>query len=269
MKKIAVITDLSGFGRCSITVALPIISALGVQCCPVPTSILSSHTGFENIFFDDYSSHTKTYMDKWEQMNLTFDGYLTGFFASATQIDDVYHLLKEKDKTMIVVDPIMGDQGKLYSSYTEEMVCSLKNLCGIADVLLPNLTEACILTDTPYVLEEITEEVLVEICNKLAKHKTKYICITGIVQGDEIMNFLYMEGMYEVIKVPQIGEVRCGTGDVFASIVSAGLVQGKEVTKCVCKATDYIGKTLEVSLSEPITNGICFEKTLLQIGDFE
>lgn len=268
MKKIAVISDMSCYGRCSLTVALPIISALGVQCCPVPTVILSSHTGYDDVFFDDYSKNTSEYMQKWENINLEFDGYLTGFFASANQIDNIYDILKNKQQSVIIVDPIMADNGKLYSSYTMDMVDSLKNLCNISDILLPNLTEACILTGTPYEPDDISTEKLVEICEKLTNDKNVKICITGIVKNDEILNFLYINGEYKIIKVPKIGEIRCGTGDVFASVVSAGVILGESMLDCVLKATNFISQTLKVSIDEDILNGICFEKTLVKIGDF-
>lgn len=266
MKKIAVISDISGYGRCALTVAMPIISVLGVQCCPVPTAILSSHTGFDDIFFDDYSTKSIEYMKKWDNLKLEFNAYLTGFFASSQQIENLYDILKNKDNSLIIVDPIMGDNGKLYSSYNDEMINSIKKLCSISDILLPNLTEACILTDTVYDAENINTDTLIKICEKLSK-KSK-ICITGIVKDDEILNFLYENGDYNIVKVAKVGEVRSGTGDVFASIVSSYILRGETLLNSVKTATNFISKTLEVSLDEPIKNGICFEKTLLQIEDF-
>ncbi len=267
MKKIAVINDISGFGRCALTVALPIISALGVQCCPVPTAILSSHLGFKDVFFDDYTKKSQEYMQKWDTLNIEFDGYLTGFFASNTQILNTYQNLNSKINSIIIVDPIMGDNGKLYSTYTQDRVDALKKICSIADILIPNLTEICFLTDTPYPIGEINENMLLELCKKLDNEKTKRICITGIVQNNEILNFLYENDKYKIIKVAKVGNTRCGTGDVFSSVVSACVIKGESLYDAVIKATNYITKTLEVSLDENELYGICIEKTLLQLGN--
>ena len=151
-KKIAVINDISGFGRCSISVSLPIISYLGVQCCPVPTSIFSNHTGFPHFFFDDYTDRMPEYVDHWKRLGLAFDGIATGFLGSARQIQIVKEFIREfgRKKTQIIIDPVMGDNGKLYSTYSEEMCREMKKLIAHADIITPNLTECCKLTDTAY-----------------------------------------------------------------------------------------------------------------------
>ena len=149
--KIAVINDISGFGRCSIAVSLPIISMLKVQCCPLPTSIFSNHTGFPSFFFEDFTKNMEPYMEEWKKLDLKFNGISTGFLGSAEQIRIVQEFISEfKSKdTLVIVDPVMGDYGKTYSTYTEEMCQRMKQLACKADILTPNLTEACILTDTP------------------------------------------------------------------------------------------------------------------------
>ena len=151
-KKIAVINDLSGYGRCSLTVALPILSAMGHQACPVPTAILSNHTEFPVYFFDDYTEKMPAYTDKWVQLGLSFDGIATGFLGSAEQIAMVIDMVESLsgDDTLVLVDPVMGDHGRLYATYTEEMCEEMKLLVSRADVTTPNVTEACILTGTPY-----------------------------------------------------------------------------------------------------------------------
>ncbi|MBR5759060.1 MAG: hypothetical protein IKX88_10750, partial [Thermoguttaceae bacterium] len=135
-KKIAVINDFSGFGRCSIAVALPIISALKIQCCPLPTAIFSNHTGFDSFFFTDYTRHMNAYMDEWKKLDLRFDGILTGFLSSVEQIDHIKRFfdLFYDEKTIAVVDPVMGDSGKLYATYTIELAKSLSSLLPLADV---------------------------------------------------------------------------------------------------------------------------------------
>ena len=151
-KKIAVINDFCGFGRCSITASLPIISAMKIQCCPLPTSIFSNHTGFNSFFYTDYTESMPQYIDEWEKLSLSFNGILTGFLGSAEQIDIVKDFFKrfKKDDTVTVIDPVMGDYGKLYPTYTRKLADSMSSLVPFADILTPNLTEACILTGTEY-----------------------------------------------------------------------------------------------------------------------
>ena len=151
-KKIAVINDISGFGRCSIAVELPIISALKVQCCPLPTSIFSNHTGFESFFFDDYTDKMTSYMNEWIKLDLKFNGICTGFLGSEKQIRIVEEFLShfKTKENITIIDPVMGDYGKMYPTYTKETCMEMKKLVRYADILTPNLTEACILTDTQY-----------------------------------------------------------------------------------------------------------------------
>ena len=142
-KKIAVINDISGFGRCSIAVSLPIISMLKVQCCPLPTSIFSNHTGFDSFFYEDFTPYMERYINEWEKLNLNFSGICTGFLGSAEQINIVTKFFQKfitKD-TIVVIDPVMGDYGKAYPTYTEEMCQNMKNLIQYANILTPNLTE--------------------------------------------------------------------------------------------------------------------------------
>ena len=159
-KKIAMINDLSGYGRCSITAALPVLAALKIQCCPVPTSVLSNHTGFPVYFFDDYTDKMEPYVEKWKELGLSFDGIVSGFLGSERQIQIVKNMITEfkGPETKVIVDPIMGDHGEAYATYTEAMCRKMKELAEMADVLTPNLTEACILTDRPYKKEGWTRK---------------------------------------------------------------------------------------------------------------
>ena len=145
-KKIMMINDLSGYGRCSLTVAIPILAALKVQCCPVPTSIFSNHTGFPIWHFDDYTEHMPAYLGKWKELNLSFDGIAVGFLGSARQMEIVEQaiLTFQKPSAKVLIDPIMGDHGKAYATYTDEMCRKMARLISLADIITPNLTEACI-----------------------------------------------------------------------------------------------------------------------------
>lgn len=151
-KKIAIINDMSGFGRCSIAVELPIISRMKIQGCPLPTAILSNHTGFDSFFFDDYTDKMTAYMTEWKKLDLQFNGICTGFLGSKQQIEIVEKFMEmfKTDSNITIIDPVMGDYGKLYPTYTMQTCLEMKKLVQFADILTPNLTEICILTDTQY-----------------------------------------------------------------------------------------------------------------------
>lgn len=269
-KKIALINDITGFGRCSIAVSLPIISALKVQCCFIPTAILSNHTGFNNFFFEDYTPKMREYINNWETLRLNFDGICTGFLGSKEQIEIVVEFL-EKFKTkdnIVLIDPVMGDYGKLYSTYTDEMCKEMQNLIKYADVLTPNLTELCRLLDLPYPNETPTHEELYSLCERLSLQGPNKIVITGLQRQGSIENFIFETNKpFKVIKVEKIGGDRSGTGDVFSSIVSASIVKGEDFASSVEKATSFISKSLKFTtdLNLPGSYGVCFEEFLNEL----
>lgn len=265
-KKIAIINDISGFGRCSIAVSLPIISHMRIQGCMLPTSIFSNHTGFESFFYDDYTDKMTPYMQEWKKLDLHFNGICSGFLGSKEQIEIVKKFFKEfkTEETQIIVDPVMGDYGKPYPTYTEEMCGEMKKLVEFADILTPNVTEACVLTDTPYKEKWKIEEIQ-EMAEKIHAMGPKKIAITGIVQGGFIANFCYEEGQQpKVLRTHKEGTQRSGTGDIFASIIAADAVNGVPFYKSVKKASDFIKKCIIRSqeLNIPLTDGVCFEEVL-------
>lgn len=265
-KKIALINDFSGFGRCSIAVELPIISKLKVQCCPLPTSIFSNHTGFPSHFMEDFTPNMEDFIAEWKKLNLTFSGISTGFLGSADQIRIVSNFISDfrtKD-TVVVVDPVMGDHGKPYHTYTEDMCRRMKELLKYADIITPNLTEACILTDTPYKEQVKTSEIL-ELVKKLSDLGPSKIVITGIPQKSYICNFCYEEGKEPVfVKTHKVGQSRSGTGDIFAAIITADAVNGIPFYDSVKKASLFIKKCIlsSIELDIPLTDGVCFEEVL-------
>ena len=265
--KIAVINDLSGFGRCSLAVAMPIISAMKVQCCPVPTSIFSNHTGFPSFFFDDFTDRLTPYMEEWKKLQLTFSGICTGFLGSREQIQICLQFFEEfaSEDTIIIIDPVMGDYGKTYATYTKEMCDEMKKLVEHATIVTPNLTEACILTDTSYHEQKWTQKEIAELALKLGNMGPQKVVITGIPQGDFISNYSYEkgnEGHFQ--RTQKVGTQRSGTGDIFASIIAADAVNGVEFDVSVKKASKFIKKCIMKSLEMeiPVTDGVCFEEVL-------
>lgn len=269
-KKIAVINDLTGFGRCSLTVELPIISKLGVQCCPVPTSVLSNHSAYDSFYFADFTDSFTPYVREWKKLSLKFDGILTGFYGSARQIELVENFITDfsTDSTIVIVDPIMGDNGRLYSTYTDDMCRRMAGLAGYADIITPNLTELCILTDTP-LMGKYDDRDIGNMCIKLSgklKDNAR-IVVTGIKRGSFIENFVYENGRTYIIKKKTAGDTRCGTGDVFAAILAADAVNGVEFTESVRKAAAFVSKCIKASDEHgiPKNDGVCFEEILNEL----
>lgn len=268
-KKIAVINDFCGFGRCSIAASLPIISVMKIQCCPLPTSIFSNHTGFDSFYFTDYTKHMDAYIDEWVKLGLHFHGILTGFLGSPEQIQIVKRFLKlfKKEDNITVIDPVMGDYGKLYPTYSPVLAQQMCDLLPYADILTPNLTEACILTGTEYD-PDMNGEALWELCEKLSVMGPKKIVISGLERGDDLENFIYEAGKQpQTVREHKVGPCRSGTGDVFSSIIAADAVNGVSFTDSVRHASSFIAKVLRrtVELDLPKTDGICFEEFLLEI----
>ena len=268
-KKIAVINDFCGFGRCSIAASLPIISALKIQCCPLPTSVFSNHTGFDSFHFTDYTQHMNPYIDEWVKLDLHFSGILTGFLGSPEQIHIVKRFLElfKEDSNITVIDPVMGDYGNLYPTYSPKLAEQMSSLVPYADILTPNLTEACILTNTEY-KKDISEKELENICEKLSSMGPKKIVISGLERDNDLENFIFEQGKNpQIIREHKVGPCRSGTGDVFSSIIAADAVNGVDFTDSVKHASSFIAKVLRrtVELDLPKTDGICFEEYLKEI----
>lgn len=278
--RLAMINDIAGFGRCSTTVSLPVISVMKVQVCPVPTSVLSNHLGFPLCHFDDYTSHMRDYIKVWKELGLTFDGLYCGFLGNEEQIDIVREFVEMFRPPLFLLDPVMGDHGRAYSSITETHVQKMKELLPLADIITPNITEACLLTGTPWKDGEWTMQELSGLCERLADICQQEsvssgeasvgtvsgasIVITGIRQGDSLVNFLWDDGVYTTYASPIAGASRPGTGDIFASILAADAVRGETLLTSVQKAANFVGLCIAGSekAGTPVQEGVVFEKYL-------
>ncbi len=300
-KKIALINDIAGYGRCAISVQLPVISALKVQCCPLPTSIFSNNTAFNEYYMEDFTQNMLPYMEAWEKNGFRFDGICTGFLGSPGQVQVIETFFKKfkTANTVVVVDPIMGDNGKLYAASTEEMCSKLRALVGYADICTPNLTEACVLTGTAY-KEKWSSKEIAGLAEKLLRLGPEKVVITGIVQGSYIANYCCertgkyggtgdkgskivgeysrtgdkggkIVGEYGItggyVRCKKAGTQRCGTGDVFTAIVAAEAVKGTDFKEAVKKASVFVKRCIErsVELDIPLTDGVCFEEILTEL----
>ncbi len=268
-KKVAAIHDLSGIGRCSLTVILPILSVMGVQCCPVPTAVLSCHTGFDKFYFRDMTECMTPYLDDWNNKKIPFEAIYSGFLGSAPQIRITEEFIKSrKNSSICVVDTVMGDNGQIYPTYTKEMCDEMKSLVSIADVITPNVTEACCLTQTEYMGENISAYNARELMKKLEAMGCKSAVITGIVSHDKLINLVMEKSCIDEIASDK-AKSHSGTGDLFASVVTGFLVKGKSLSMATDIASRFIYDVLNYTFSKdvPKMDGVLFEPLLCRLGD--
>lgn len=277
-KKIAVINDLSGFGRCSLTAAISVIASMGVQPCPLPTAILSGQTGYPSYFYDDYTDKMDEFRREWKKMGVSFDGIYTGFMSDGRQIEKVFDFLDTfyRKKTFLLTDPIMGDGGRRFGMCTPEFLGMMKELTARADIITPNLTELCLLTDTDFrMIELMTDEKhLLTIVEQMARNVmdrgTKEVVVTGIRFTDSADGVRKMGNLAVTRKekflsaFPFVGESYSGTGDLFASVIAGGRARGDKLEKSMETAGRLIGLALEDSVREkvPRNDGVDYEQYL-------
>lgn len=281
MKKVALINDLSSFGKCSLTAAIPVISVMGLQACPLPTAILSAQTGFESYFYDDYTDRMNCFTDEWKKMQVSFDGIASGFLAGKEQIDKVLYFLKQfktKD-TIYLLDPVLGDHGKMFSCFSNELLVGMRKLAEYADVMTPNLTELCLLAGEDYekLLSYKQEDDYIErigqVCQKLLLQMDRdiHVIVTGIIREKEnreyVSNLIVSKGQTSYVESPYTGQSFSGTGDLFASVVCGAMVKGVPVESAVKKAVDFLQEAIEDATVEkiPRNHGVQFEKYLYRL----
>lgn len=269
IKKAAAINDLSGAGRCSLTVALPILCAMGINCNVLPTAVLSNHTGYPEYFFDDYTDNMVKFISNWKKIGLKFDSIYTGFLGSEKQIETVMEFIEtfKNDDTVILVDPVMGDNGNLYATYTQRICAEMKRLVSYADIVTPNITEACILSETEYCGEHVSDDDVVCIAKKICDMGAKSVVITGQKDGQTIKNFVYANGVIKSCSSGLIPHYYSGTGDVFSSVVTGMVTNGRDIFSAVEAASDFVFKTTKYTYEHDIdsNDGVCFEKFLYML----
>ena len=271
IKNMAVINDLSGSDRCSLGVAIPIIAAMGIHCCAMPTAILSNHTGYDEYYFDDYTDKMPEFSKKWQSMGLQFDAIYSGFLGSEHQIKIVEDFVREFDRegNKIIVDPVMGDNGEIYTTYTEAMCREMKKLVGLADVVTPNVTEACQLADKEYTGEEIDDEFAETLCRKIHALGAKCVVLTGVKHCGEISNYVYEQGKLNKYTSKLLSTYFAGTGDVFSSIIAGMVCKGYSVAESVKFATEYTYKVTKYTAECGFKwqEGICIEKFVRELTE--
>ena len=265
-RKAAVINDFSSFGRCSLMAAVPILSAMRIHCCPVVTSVFTNHTGFPRFSKLDCTGWIGNYIADWKAIGLGFEAMQTGFLASQAQMDFVLEFIGEfrAKHTLVSVDPVMGDYGKLYTSYDPALAARMPELLKVADVLTPNLTEACILAGRPF-MENSTESEVADLAAEICAQNAKCAVISGVHRGGSLLNFVYVKGEgCDVVEVPKIGVDRSGTGDVFSSVILGSMMCGRSFRDSVRAAVSFVADTVAKAeeLAIPPTDGLPIEETL-------
>ncbi len=273
--RIAAVHDLSGYGRASLTVAIPVLSSMGMQVCPLPTAVLSSQTAsIDDFSFFDLTAQMQEIVGKWENLGLYFDAVYSGFLGSPEQVDIVERLMQKlgKKNSLFLVDPVLGDDGKLYPTQTEELVQRMRRLAGKADIITPNYTEVCFLLDTPYE-ETVTFKQAKECLKALSalgdkKNKNKSVIITSAPceEEDSIRVFAYdaESKRFWQTKSPKIPAAYPGTGDTFASVFLGALLQKDSLPMAMARSARFVYEAMLTTYGygTPYIDGIMLEKVL-------
>ena len=290
MKRVLTVQDISCVGKCSLTAAIPVISAMGIEVCPLPTAILSNHTAFSSFSFLDLTDKIPEILNEWKKQGFHFDAIYTGYLGSIKQIDLVHKILDEfaQNDTLVVIDPCMADNGKLYTGFSQDFVQQMAKLCGRANVILPNMTEACFLVNQDYDIFTHTNESITKLMAKLLSLGANHVVLKGVDFSSDKIGVAYysqknnndsrnligksmIENSIDDMKIyfhHRYDENFHGTGDLFASVVTGALVLKKELKEAVEIACDFIQESIECTLSNLNYNwyGVEFESALRNLS---
>lgn len=268
--RVAAIHDLSCFGRCSLTIALPVLSAMGCQCCPLPTALLSAHTGISGFTFLDTTDEMRRISAHWSQLSLHFQAIYTGFLGSAPQINLVEDFLRRfhAPDTLLVMDPVMGDHGTPYKTCTPALRQGLRELVAQADVITPNLTEAAILLDIPYHESQTADAS--ELVRALSLQGQRSVVLTGYAAAPGQVGALCYDRdtrQVEAVQTARVPQDFPGTGDLFASVLTGALTRGAPLLQAARTAVDFVGSCVARSVAEGAgeAEGVDFEPLLRQL----
>lgn len=267
LPRVAAVHDLCGYGKCSLGVAIPVLSAAGIDVCPVPTSLFSAHTRFPKFYMHDTTPMLTEYLDAWREEGIELDGIYSGFLGSAEQVDAILRLYREYPKALRIVDPVMGDGGSKYPTYTDEMCEAMKGLVDGADLLTPNLTEASILTGIAYAGQDVDEGYIGGMMDALLGMGAKSVVLKGVVHEGEsiIRNYVSVAGGdVEEVSSELLPYMLHGTGDLFASGLTAAIYAGKNLLSAVEFAGSLVRHAMEITPEQPDyqVRGVSFESVL-------
>lgn len=265
--RVLAINDISCVGKCSLTAALPIISACGAECNVLPTALLSTHTGgFEGYTYLDLTKQISAICTHWESLGISFDFIYSGYLGSIQQIEQVLSIRERflKQDGVFIVDPVMGDDGALYAGFSPEYVAKMRKLCQAADYILPNVTEACYLADLPYPLTDTSAAKAVRALQALCPHPI----VTGIHADKKVLvSYINETGEPTAYASNDVPGFFCGAGDVFASAFTGALAAGKTADEAICLASDFAAACIRRSAKEVPDKryGLNFEQEIFSL----
>lgn len=267
--RVAAVHDMCGYGKCSLTAAIPILSACGCDVCPVPTALFSAHTKFPVYTFHDTTDILSGYLDAWQKVGVELDGIYSGFLGSAEQVDIIKRMYREYPKALRLVDPVMGDGGQMYPTYSKEMCDAVKTLVDGADVLMPNLTEASILTGRDYPGQNLSDDEATDWVGALLDMGAKNVVLKGIDRGDgKLRNFVGSASAGASARVElahdKLPYMIHGTGDAFASALCGAVMAGKTLGESAQVAGEFVRHAMESTRNQPDfeQRGVSFELNL-------
>ncbi|MFZ4202616.1 MULTISPECIES: pyridoxamine kinase [Lysinibacillus] len=277
MKKVAVIQDMSSFGKCSLTAAMPVLSVMGMQAVPLPTAILTAQTGYSSFYCEDLTSRMDYFMDEWSKLGASFDGIHTGFVTGKEQIDNIFRFLGvfHSTDTTLLVDPVMGDHGEVYKMFTGDLLERMKELVKCADIITPNVTECCLLTGLSFERMQSYQheidyiQVLEEAGQQLQQATGAKIIITGLnpptAAGKRYVGNMFVDAERSFHSIRDYnGESYSGTGDLFASVIMGGMMRGQDLVESMKLAETFLAAAIEATSKEQVPReaGVHFEQFL-------
>jgi pyridoxine kinase len=267
--RVAAVHDMCGYGKCSLSAAIPILSACGCDVCPVPTALFSAHTKFPEYTFHDTTDMLSGYLDAWQSIGVDLDGIYSGFLGSAEQVDTIKRMYREYPKALRLVDPVMGDGGKMYPTYSKEMCDAVKTLAKDADILMPNLTEAAILTGRKYPGQNLSDDEVTEWIDALLDLGAKNVVLKGIDRSDEkLRNYVGSAAAGASARIElkhsKLPYMIHGTGDAFASALCGAVMAGKTLAESAQIAGEFVRHAMESTRNQPDfkRRGVSFELNL-------
>ena len=269
--EVAAIHDLSGYGRASLTVAIPILSAMGIQVCPVPTSLLSTQTsGFTDYSFEDCTENMEKIISHWKKLDIKFDAVYTGFLGSGRQISIIEDFIKyfRKERQIVVVDPVMGDNGESYDTIDEQIINGMKSLVSLADIITPNITEASMLLGKKISLDSVNERR--KVLKMLADMGPDKVVVTSVPENNSRMSVIAYERNTECFWKMEhkfIDAYYPGTGDIFTSVLTGAVLNGDSLPMAMNKAVSFLSLAIKTSYGYniPTRNGVMFERVIAEL----
>lgn len=266
MKRIVTIQDISCVGRCSLTVALPIISAMGIEAAVLPTAVLSCHTAFPQWTLHDLTNEFSRITECWAAQGIGFDGVYSGYLASNEQIDLVGRYMQTQRGALRLVDPAMADFGTLYGGFDDAFAAHMAELCAQADVIVPNVTEACIMTGTTY-RGDGDSQFYRDLARRLADRGTPYVVLTGYAEGEHAIGAICYDRERDVFEThlnERLPASYLGTGDIYASTMFGALIHGDTIAQAMTVAVDYVHECVRLTAADPEHRdyGVNFEQAI-------